>query len=129
MMQIHRGEIYFADLGPLSLLSTGETALEIAKRRPVIVISTDALNRVSENRPFYLLVMPGTTGKSSFKNFATNVLLQPEETGLREAGVFLAHHVRSIDSRRLSGPPVGRIRGAAMERVERALRYTLALRG
>ena|SRR6266545_2230539 len=124
-MRIRRGEIYLADLGPIGVLASGEPAREIAKRRPVIIISTNAVNRISERQPFYVLVMPGTTGESSFRNFPTNVRLAPEESGLRSEGVFLAHQLRAVDVRRLSASPIGRISGNAMERVERAIRYVL----
>lgn len=69
MGQISRGEVYLADLGPVVALPSGQCSIEIAKRRPVVVVSIDALNRVSEQRPFYVLVVPGTTGSSSFRNF------------------------------------------------------------
>jgi mRNA-degrading endonuclease toxin of MazEF toxin-antitoxin module len=125
MSRIFRGEIYLADLGPIVSLPSGQPSIEIAKRRPVIVVSVDALNRVSENRPFYVVVVPGTTGTSSFRDRRTNVRLLPAETGLRDEGVFLAHQIRSVDVRRLSQTPIGRVRGKAFDRVEAAIRYVL----
>jgi mRNA interferase MazF len=127
MPAIHRGEIYFADLGPITTLPSGEQSIEIAKPRPVIILSIDAINRVSERRPFYVLVMPGTTGAGAFRDRPTNVRLTSAETGLREDGVFLAHQIRSLDMRRLSRRAVGRVSGKALERVESAARYVLGL--
>src|SRR5438132_871800 len=127
MALILRGQIYWADLGTVTPLPSGDLSIEIAHRRPVIIISTDAINRVSERKTFYVLVMPGTLGASSFRSFPTNVRLHPVETGLKEEGVFQAHHIRSIDVRRLSSHPIGRISGKAMERIEAAMRYVFNL--
>lgn len=127
MARVRRGEIYFADLGPVAVLPTGEGAIEIAKRRPVLIVSTDALNRVSERKPFYVLVVPGTTGESSHRDFPTNVRLLPHDTGLPYETVFVAHQMRSIDVRRISGATAGRLRGSSMARVERAMRHVLLL--
>src|SRR6266542_3885599 len=125
MARIARGEIYLADLGPVTTIANGISSIEIAKRRPVIIVPIDALNRVSDKKPFYVLVVPGTAGASSFRDFPTNVRLAPTDSGLRDEGVFLAHQMRSIDVRRLSDRPIGRVRGQAMERVEAALHYVL----
>jgi len=122
---IGRGHIYWADLGPIVSLESGDQSIEIAKRRPVIVVSIDALNRISDRKPFYVLVVPGTTGASSRRDFPTHVRLSPEETGLPKEGVFLAHQMRSIDVRRLSQRSIGRLSGKALERVESAVRYVL----
>jgi mRNA interferase MazF len=127
MARIRRGEIYLADFGPIAALPSGERSKEIAKRRPVVVVSKDALNRVSELQPFYVVVVPGTTGASSFRNFPTNVRLTPTDTGLSEPGVFLAHQIRSVDVRRLSITAIGRVTGKAMERLEAAIIDALAL--
>ena len=129
MSAITRGEIYLADFGAIATLPSGDASIEIAKRRPFIVVSIDALNRVSERKPFYVLVVPGTTGVSSFRAFPSNVRLLPKESGLRDEGVFLAHQLKSVDVRRLSLKPIGRVTGSAMDRVDSAVRYVLGLRG
>src|SRR5687767_6335978 len=120
MPGIKRGEICLADLGAITSIPSGERSIEIAKRRPVVVVSIDDLNRVSDRCPFYVLVVPGTTGATAFRERPTNVRLIPAETGLLEEGVFLAHQMRSLDARRLSPHPIGRLKGNAMERIESA---------
>lgn len=122
MPQITRGQIYLTDFGPIASLPSGDASIEIAKRRPAIVVSINALNRVSDHRPFYVLMMPGTTGASSRRDLPANVSLSPTETGLHEEGVFLAHQLRSVDVRRLSRMPIGRVSGRAMDRIDAAIR-------
>lgn len=135
MSPIRRGQVYYAELGPIVDLPVGAQSKEIAFRRPVVVVSADAINRVSDREPFYVLVVPGTTGPRSMRTAAarpTHVLLEPTDilhkpsgSGLRDPGVFLAHQMRSVDSRRLDPDPVGWLTDAALTRVEAAIRYCL----
>ena len=126
-MPVRRGQIYFANFGPIAEIRPGESALEIALRRPVLVLSIDAINRLTDARPFLVTVVPGTTGTSAFRPFPTNVRIATADSGLREETVFLAHQIRAIDSRRLDARPAGRLSDAVLSRVETAVRYTMGL--
>jgi mRNA-degrading endonuclease toxin of MazEF toxin-antitoxin module len=122
---VRRGLVYFADLGPIVELAPGVRSREIALHRPVVVLSIDAINRVSDRQAFQVLVVPGTTGASQFKTFPTTAIIQPGECGLSAPTAFLALQLRSIDSRRLGPQPVGRMSDTALTRVEDAVRYSL----
>ncbi len=76
-MAIHRGEIYFVDLNPTK-------GREQAGRRPVLVLSVDAINRL----PLVATVVVGTKGKNLPRYFPTNVHISPEESGLPLETVF-----------------------------------------
>lgn len=126
MTPIRRGHIFFTQFGTVAEVS-GAPSLEIARHRPAVVLSIDDINRVSDRTPFFAVVVPGTTGSSAFRPFRTNVLVQPEESGLREPTVFLAHQVRSVDTRRLDPTPAGKLSDTALARLEDAIRYSLGL--
>jgi mRNA interferase MazF len=127
MTPIRRGQVYYVDLGGIAPLGTGEGSIELAGRRPAVVLSIDALNRVSDRRAFYVLVVPGTTGAEMFKDYPTNVRVTPAESDLREETIFVAHQMRSVDSRRLGPHPEAVMAEKALVRIEDAVRYTLGL--
>jgi mRNA-degrading endonuclease toxin of MazEF toxin-antitoxin module len=122
MTRIRRGQVYFAELGP-----PGGTC-EIAKRRPVVVVSVDAIDRLTDgDKPFVVLVVPGTTGSSATRDFPTNVRIPAGRSGLPEDTVFLAHQARAVDARRLDPDPAGGLSSDDMDRIEKALRYSMGL--
>src|SRR5919202_5866094 len=101
-MPIERGEIYFVNLNPVQ-------GREQAGHRPVLVLSIDAINRL----PLVVTVVVGTKGENITRDYPTNVRLSPAESGLPMETVFLCFQLRSLDSRRFSGAPAGRVTGAA----------------
>lgn len=66
-----RGEIYFVDLGPIR-------GREQAYRRPVVVLSIDALNR----QPLVVSVVPGTKAENVSRNHLSDVRVPPAASGL-----------------------------------------------
>lgn len=115
-MSIRRGEIYFATLDPVQ-------GREQAGRRPVLVLSIDAINRL----PLVVTVVVGTRGERIPRDYPTNVRVTPEESGLPSETVFFGFQVRSLDPRRFPPTPAGQLSGEAMRRVEDAVRYCLGL--
>ncbi len=115
-MAIQRGEIYFVNLNPVQ-------GREQAGRRPVLVLSIDAINQL----PLVVTWVVGTRGENVTRDYPTNVRLSPEDTGLPMETVFLCFQMRSLDPKRFSDPPAGRISGEALQRVEQAIRYCLGL--
>jgi mRNA-degrading endonuclease toxin of MazEF toxin-antitoxin module len=67
-MAILRGEIYFVDLNPVQ-------GREQAGRRPVLVISIDAIYR----RPLVVTVVVGTSGQNIPKDYPITVRVPREE--------------------------------------------------
>ncbi len=115
-MAIERGEIYFVNLNPV-------TGREQSGRRPVLVLSIDAINRL----PLVVTVVVGTRGTNITKDYPTNIRLRPAETGLDMETVFLGFQVRSLDSRRFPDDAAGRVSGATLNKVEDVVRYSLGL--
>ena len=115
-MAIQRGEIYFANLNPVQ-------GREQAGQRPVLVLSVDSINRL----PLVVTVIVGTKGENVTRDYPTNVRVSPADSGLAIETVFLCFQLRSLDPSRLSGPPAGKVSGAAFERIENAVRYCLGL--
>jgi mRNA interferase MazF len=104
-MPIQRGDIYFVNLNPVQ-------GREQAGQRPVLVLSIDAINRL----PLVVTVVVDTKGENITRDYPTNVRLSPAESGLPMETVFLGFQVRSLDPKRFSSPPAGRVTGAVLRR-------------
>lgn len=115
-MTIRRGDVYFVDLDPVR-------GREQAGRRPVVVLSVDEINE----RPLVVTVVIGTKGENIHRDYATNVRVAIEDSGLPLETVFLGFHVRSLDPRRFPDPPAGHLSEIAMHRLEAAVRRCLGL--
>ena len=115
-MPIQRGDLYFVNLNPVQ-------GREQAGQRPVLVLSIDAINRL----PLVVTVVVGTKGENVTRDCPTNVRLSPAESGLPMETVFLGFQVRSLDPQRFSSLSAGRVTGAALRRIEDAVRYCLGL--
>ena len=115
-MAVQRGEIHFVNLNPVQ-------GREQAGRRPVLVLSADAINRL----PLVVTVVVGTKGENVTHDYPSNVRVSTAESGLPAETVFLCFQLRSLDSSRFAGPPAGNVSGAVLEKVETAVRYCLGL--
>lgn len=113
---IERGEIYFVDLDP----SRGR---EQSGRRPVLVLSSDWINRL----PLVVTVIAGTKGANVSKDYLSNVRLSPADTGLAIETVFICFQLRSVDASRFPSKPAGKVSSEAMRTIERAVRTCLEL--
>lgn len=113
---IRRGEVYFVDLDPVR-------GREQAGRRPVLVLSVDAINRL----PLVVTVVVGTKGENIAKDYPSNVRVSASESGLPLETVFLCFQLRSIDPKRFPDKPAGRISGKILENVENAVRRCIGL--
>lgn len=115
-MAIRRGEIYFVNLNPAK-------GREQAGPRPVLVLSVDSINKL----PLVITVIVGTKGENISRDYKTNVRVSPEESDLPLETVFLCFQVRSLDAKRFSGNPAGKISGETLKKVEDTVRYCLGL--
>ncbi|MBI4606202.1 MAG: type II toxin-antitoxin system PemK/MazF family toxin [Planctomycetes bacterium] len=119
---ISRGEIYFVQ-------RSSTHGREQSGRRPVLVVSADAINR----QPLVIAVVVGTDAKNVPRDYPTNVRVTARETGLPLDTVFLCFQIRSLDPARFVDPRSGRPALAGimpahrMKEVDDALRLTLAL--
>jgi len=110
-----RGQIYFASLDPIQ-------GREQSGRRPVLVVSNDAINR----QPLVVAVIVGTDAANIQRDYPTNIRVTARESGLAQDTVFLCFQVRSLDPSRFSAP-AGSLPAARMAGVEQALRQVLGL--
>jgi mRNA interferase MazF len=115
-MPVRRGDIYFVNLNPI-------VGREQAGQRPVLVLSVDEIN----TQPLVVTVVVGTKGENIARDYPVNVRVPPAQTGLAVETVFLCFQIRSLDPRRFSDAPAGRMAAAAMLRVEDAVRRCLGL--
>lgn len=114
-MTISRGDIYLVELNPAR-------GREQAGRRPVLVLSVDAINRL----PLVVTVVPGTDSKNIQRDYPANVRVLASESGLPLDTVFLCFQVRSLDPSRF-GERAGLMPHARMAEVEAVLRKVLGL--
>jgi len=119
---IIRGDVYFVDLA-------ATMAKEQGWRRPVLVVSDDAINR----QPLVATVVVGTDSRHVPADYPTNVRVAAQESGLPRDTVFLCFQVRSLDpawfvaARSGQEGLAGRLPAARMAEVEQALRLVLGL--
>jgi len=113
---VRRGEIYFVNLNPVQ-------GREQGGQRPVLVISTNAINR----QPLVVTVVVGTKGENVRQDYSSNVRILPAESGLPMETVFLCFQIRALDPGRFPEKPAGKLSDAIMKQIEDAVRYCLAL--
>ena len=94
---------------------------EIAKRRPGLIISNDAGNRVSSR-----VIIAPLTSQGVRRVYPFEVLVQDGEAGLTESSKVLLNQLRAIDKQRL-GRLIGTLSPERMAQVDRAIRISLAV--
>ena len=115
-------QIYFVNLHP-------RRGREQAGRRPVLVVSANAINR----QPLVVTVVVGTRSSNVPKDYPTNVRVTAKETGLAADTVFLCFQIRSLDPSSFLNPKTHRpelagiMPAARMADVDHALRLVLEL--
>jgi mRNA interferase MazF len=113
---ISRGQIYVVDLDPVK-------GREQKGRRPVLVVSSDAVNR----QPLVVTVIVGTSASNVPRDYPTNVRIPSSESGLKKDTVFVCFQLRSLDPGRFNTPATGMLSARRMMEVDKALKLTLAL--
>lgn len=109
-----RGEIWFADLSPTR-------GSEIAKYRPVLIVSNDANNRASST----ITILPMTSNVA--RVFPFEVFLGSSEGGLPKDSKIQAQQIRTIAKERLSGSVVGMLNKEKMREVDAAIGLHLGI--
>lgn len=115
-MPVQRGEVYSVNLNPVQ-------GREQAGKRPVLVLSVDAINRL----PLVVTVVVGTKGENVTRDYPTNVRVSAAESGLPMETVFLGFQLRSLDPSRFASAPAGKVSGVVLEKIENAVRHCLGL--
>lgn len=115
MLQVRRGDIFFADLSPVVGSEQGGV-------RPVLIIQNDIGNKYSPT-----VIVAAITSQIEKAKLPTHVELKAAAHGLDRDSVILLEQIRTIDKRRLREKVV-RLSGEIMGRVDEALLISLGLR-
>jgi mRNA interferase MazF len=111
-MIIKRGEIYLVSLDPT-------IGREIAKTRPVVIISNNSCNRFSST----ITILP-ITSKNLKKNYPFEVKLVKGKGSLPKNSKVKADQIRTIDKRRIV-KRIGMLDADSMLLIETALKIHL----
>lgn len=108
-----RGEIFIVDLDP-------GFGREIRKKRPVLVISNNSLNRILPT----VITIPFSSIIPQF--IGQDVAVIEVGEGLDKRSAIIVNQIRSVDKERLV-KRIGRLSGKHLKQVEEALQITLGL--
>ena len=115
MPQIARGDVFMANLAPVEGSEQGGT-------RPVVVVSRDALNRVSP----VVVICSITDAANKKKIYPSHVRVRAGAGGLTMESVVLCEQIRAISQSRLQRQ-MGSFDRATMTSIEAAIKITLDL--
>jgi mRNA interferase MazF len=113
-MIIKRGEIYLAALDPV-------VGREIAKTRPVVVVSNNPNNRFSGTK----IILPLTSGNTE-KGYPFEVFLSKGTANLPKPSKIKADQIRTLDRSRII-KPIGSLEKGAMSQIKEAIKCHLDL--
>lgn len=114
MMNIRRGDIYYADLSPVIGSEQGGT-------RPVLIVQNDVGNRHSPT-----VIAAAITSQKDKARLPTHIQVNTEGSGLTRDSVVLLEQIRTIDKKRLR-EHMGRLDDTAMMRIDHALQISFGL--
>lgn len=116
---MRRGEVYIAALDPVK-------GSEASKRRPVVVVSHNALNKiVAERGRGVITVVPLTSNVEVVLSF--QLFLPAEVTGLSRDSKAQAEQVRALAYERFQGGVVGVLPTFYIAQLDTALKLHLTL--
>jgi len=113
-VQIKRGDIFYADLSPV-------TGSEQGGIRPVLIIQNDVGNRHSPT-----VICAAVTSRMNKAKLPTHVEIDARKYQLVKNSVVLLEQIRTIDKKRLKDF-ICHVDGNLMIKVEEALRISLEL--
>ncbi|MBM3749279.1 MAG: type II toxin-antitoxin system PemK/MazF family toxin [Acidobacteria bacterium] len=109
-----RGDIYLVNFDPT-------LGAEMKKTRPALVIQNDIGNEYSP-----ITIVAAITSRFDEPPYPTEVIMEPEESGLPLRSAVVLNQIRSIDRQRLV-KRLGRASPATMDRVDQAIQISLGL--
>jgi mRNA interferase MazF len=109
-----RGDIYLVNFDPA-------VEAEIKKTRPALVIQNDIGNEYSP-----ITIVAAITSRFDEPPYPTEVIMEPEESGLLLRSVVALNQIRSIDRQRLVRR-LGHADARTMDRVDQAIQISLGL--
>jgi len=112
MIDIRRGDLFYADLSPV-------VGSEQGGLRPVLVIQNDVGNKYSPT-----VIVSAITSQINKAKIPTHIELSAKEFGLPKDSVVLLEQLRTIDKRRLQDK-IGVLDVSKMSMVDNALLISL----
>jgi len=112
MIEIKRGELYYADLSPVVGSEQGGV-------RPVLIIQNNVGNKYSPT-----VIVSAITSQINKAKIPTHIELSAKEFGLVKDSVVLLEQLRTIDKKRLK-EKIGELDKGKMTSVENALLVSL----
>ena len=113
-MEVHRGEVFYADLSPVVGSEQGGV-------RPVLILQNDIGNRYSPT-----VICAAITSQIHKAKLPTHIELNARLYDMDKDSVVLLEQLRTIDKKRLKDK-VCHLDGDIMRRVNRALKVSLEL--
>lgn len=114
MVNIKRGDIYYADLSPV-------VGSEQGGLRPVLIVQNDIGNRYSPT-----VIAAAITSKLGKNKLPTHIDIYASEVGLAKDSIVLLEQIRTLDKRRLR-EKMGHLNESVMARVNDALSVSFGL--
>ncbi len=115
VIQVKRGDIYYANLDPVMGRETGKT-------RPVLVIQNDIGNVYSPTT-----IVAVITEYSDKKASYPICVAIKKDNGLKKDSIVNLSQIRTVDKRRLITPKTATLSKDFMKKVDKALKNSLAL--
>ena len=113
-MEVHRGEVFYADLSPV-------VGSEQGGIRPVLIIQNEIGNRHSPT-----VIAAAITSRQDKNRLPTHISVRADRCGLAKDSIILTEQIRSLDKRRLR-ERAGVIPPDDMRRVDEALGISMGL--
>jgi mRNA interferase MazF len=114
---VTRGDVFWTELWPRS-------GSEQSGRRPAVVVSRDAMNRVEEWHS--ILMVPLSTSARQAGRGPTAIPVPRGAAGLTRESVALCHQVTTVDRAKLV-KRIGTLPADVLRQIDTGLRYALAL--
>ena len=109
-MEVHRGEVFYADLSPVVGSEQGGV-------RPVLIVQNEIGNRHSPT-----VIAAAITSRLDKARLPTHINIRAEDTGLAKDSVVLLEQIRTLDKHRLR-ERAGQITPEDQKRVDQALDF------
>ena len=116
VIQVKRGDVYYAKLDPVVGRETGKT-------RPVLVVQNDIGNIYSPTT----IVAVITEYSDKKATYPICVPIKKKDNGLKKNSIVNLSQIRTIDKNRLIMPKLGTLQNMLMKKVDDALKNSLSL--
>ena len=113
-MEVHRGEVFYADLSPVVGSEQGGV-------RPVLIVQNDTGNKHSPT-----VIAAAITSQTGKARLPTHIELNAQSVGLSRDSVILLEQVRTIDKSRLR-ERMGKLDDTTMTKVDNAIAVSFGL--